>query len=152
MDDSSSAVWTEVVAAVEHLARSERLGITVWDALDEAIRLWAEEWFGVGATRMAARTEEDPLRASVEVLLRSVASGAVPGGQPLGRVLTAALELWLDEMRELHNQGQPFSSRLIIGTPPSHAVELLQAYSEPFSLPPEIGARPQHPQRKEALR
>lgn len=109
IDNSPSAVWTEVVAAVDFLSQSERLGMTVWDALDEAIRLWAEEWFGVGATRTAARTEEDPLRASVEVLLRSVASGALPGGQPLDQVLTAALQLWLAEVRERHNQGQPYT-------------------------------------------
>ncbi|MEZ5220310.1 MAG: hypothetical protein R2743_02375 [Ilumatobacteraceae bacterium] len=130
--DSSSAVWTEVVAAVEHLAQSERLGITVWDALDEAIRLWAEEWFA-GAGRAAARSEEDLLRISIEVLLRSVASGAIPGGQPLARVLTAALELWLAQMRDEHNQGQPFSSRTYTQVPSVRALELWQTFSEPFS-------------------
>lgn len=135
IDDSSAACWTEVVAAVEYLAQSERLGITVWDALDEAIRLWAEEWF-TGTGRPAARIEEDPLRVSVEVLLRSVASGAVPGGEPLGRVLTAALELWLAEMRALHNQEQPFSGRPITGTPSPHALELLQAVNGSLSRAP----------------
>lgn len=132
-DDNPSAVWTEVVAAVDFLSQSERLGMTVWDALDEAIRLWAEEWFGVGATRMAARAEEDPLRVSVEVLLRSVASGAVPGGVPLGRALTAALELWLADIRETHNQGQPFSGRDLPGAPSLHALELWRTLSEPSS-------------------
>jgi hypothetical protein len=134
MDDSSSACWAEVVAAVEYLAQSERLGITVWDALDEAIRLWAEQWFA-GVGRPAARIEEDPLRISVEVLLRSVASGAIPGGQPLALVLTAALELWLAEMRDEHNQGQPFSSRTHTRTPSVRALELWQTFSEPFSPP-----------------
>jgi hypothetical protein len=125
IDDSSSACWTEVVAAVEYLAQSERLGITVWDALDEAIRLWADEWF-TGAGRPAARVEEDPLRISVEVLLRSVASGAIPGGQPLASVLTAALELWLAEMRDEHNQGRPFSGHTHAQAPSAQALELWQ--------------------------
>lgn len=132
MDDSSSACWTEVVAAVEYLAQSERLGITVWDALDEAIRLWAEEWFA-GAGRPAARIEEDPLRISVEVLLRSVASGATPGGESLAQVLTAALELWLAEMRDEHNQGHPFSGHTHAQAPSTRALELWQTFSEPFS-------------------
>lgn len=132
MDDSSSACWAEVVAAVEYLAQSERLGITVWDALDEAIRLWAEEWFA-GAGRPAARSEKDPLRISVEVLLRSVASGAIPGGQPLASVLTAALELWLARMRDEHNQGRPFSGHTHAQAPSTRALELWQTFSEPFS-------------------
>jgi hypothetical protein len=109
-ENDSSACWTEVVAAVEFLAQSERLGMTVWDALDEAIRLWAEEWFEQGATRRDVWSDADPLRTSMEVLLRSVASGAIPGGQQLGAVLSAALELWLEGIRLRHNQGRPFSS------------------------------------------
>jgi hypothetical protein len=105
----SSACWTEVVAAVHFLGQSERLGMTVWDALDEAIRLWAAEWFQRGGPGLATWSEADPLRTSIETLLRSVASGAVPGGRSLDAVLASALDLWLDEMREHHNQSRPFT-------------------------------------------
>jgi len=109
IEREASACWTEVVAAVDFLAQSERLGMTVWDALDEAIRLWAEEWFQASTASGSGWSDADPLRTSIEVLLRSAASGATPGGEPLGAVLAAALEVWLDDMRQRYNQGHPFS-------------------------------------------
>lgn len=127
----TSACWTEVVAAVEFLAQSEHLGMTVWDALDEAIRLWADEWFEQSGTRRNAWSDADPLRTSMEVLLRSVASGAIPGGQQLGAVLSAALELWLSEMREQYNQGHPFSPREWVAPPSPESVESWQTFSAP---------------------
>ena len=129
--EDSSACWTEVIAAVDFLAQSEHLGMTVWDALDEAIRLWADEWFQHGATRRDGWSDADPLRTSIEVLLRSVASGAIPGGQQLGAVLSSALELWLSEMREQHNQDHPFSARDWSPTPSIESVESWQTVSAP---------------------
>lgn len=126
-----SAIWAEVVAAVDFLGQSERLGITVWDALDEAIRLWADDWFNPGAQRRDAWGDADPLRTSIETLLRSVASGAVPGGEPLGAVLSAALELWLDDARDQHNQGYPFSRHAWAEAPDPDAVRAWQTFSEP---------------------
>ena len=105
--------------------------MTVWDALDEAIRRWAEEWFEQGGTRRNAWSDADPLRTSMEVLLRSVASGAIPGGQQLGAVLSAALALWLSEMREQHNQGHPFSPREWAASTSSESVESWQTFSAP---------------------
>ena len=124
-----SAIWAEVLGAVEFLSQSERLGVTVWDALDEAIRLWAAEWFDATTSRRDSWSDLDPLRTSMETLLRCVASGAVPGGEPLGAVLSAALELWLGDVRDQFNQGYPFSRHPWADAPSIEFVDMSTATS-----------------------
>lgn len=73
---SSSQVWLDVVSAVDYLSRGHRPGLTVYDALEEALR-WHSAW------PVAFRDEEslpseatklpwddpDPLRTAVQQLV-----------------------------------------------------------------------------------
>jgi hypothetical protein len=71
-------VWLEVAAAVDYLTDTHRPGLSVWDALDEAIRWWTAELVdprgGFPARRAAElpSADPDPLRSSLEALLTVV--------------------------------------------------------------------------------
>jgi hypothetical protein len=110
------AVWLEVVSAVDYLTAAHRPGLTVWDALDEAIRWWTAELLDPRDGFPSRRAVElpwhdpDPLRSTIEVLL-----GAVPAAEPadataLGDVFTSALMAWLAVMADEFNDGQRFAA------------------------------------------
>src|SRR6516164_5016212 len=109
-------VWLEALAAVDYLAETHRPRLTLWDALDEAIRWWTAELLdprdGFPARRAAELpwSDPDPLRSSIEELLAAVPPAASTGAAALGDVFTAALAAWLVAMAEDFNDGHRFGS------------------------------------------
>jgi|CXWL01.1.fsa_nt_gi hypothetical protein len=101
----------EVVAAVDYLADAHRPGLTVWDALEEAVRWWTTEWTSPGSdpTAKVPWNDPDPLRTTLDQLLTAVGSVTVPDGHALPSVLSAALRTWLDVMVKRFNAGLVFA-------------------------------------------
>jgi hypothetical protein len=60
-DPADGATWLlDLVAAVDHLRRGLRPGLTVWDALEEALRSNEPDW-----------DDPDPLRTTLHTFLAS---------------------------------------------------------------------------------
>jgi hypothetical protein len=108
-------VWLEVVSAVDYLAAAHRPGLTVWDAVDEAIRWWTMELLDPRAGFPPHHGVElpwcdpDPLRSTIERLLAAVAPASGPDGAALPDALTAALATWVGAMADEFNDGQAFA-------------------------------------------
>jgi hypothetical protein len=108
-------LWLEVVAAVEYLGATHRPGLSVWDALAEAVRLWEEDMSSQG-DRGRERcslpwNDPDPLRTALESLLRVTSPAGTPDGRGLPAVMDAALCFWLDAMATAFNDDQCFARR-----------------------------------------
>lgn len=105
----SSRIWRSVAVAVDFLAVTSRPGLTVWDALEEAVRWWTIEWTTPGSDPSAATewNDPDPLRSSLDQLLGAVGAVSVPDGHALPAVLDAALDAWLEVMADRYNDGLP---------------------------------------------
>jgi hypothetical protein len=109
-------VWLEVVSAVDYLASVHRPGLTVWDALDEAVRWWTAEHLDPRAGFAPHRAvdlpwhDPDPLRSTLERLLAAVAPADTADGTTLPEVLSAALMAWLTVMAEDFNDDLPFAA------------------------------------------
>jgi hypothetical protein len=114
-DDDDGQVWLEVVSAVDYLTEMHRPGLTVWDALDEAIRWWTAELldprdgFTPSARYELPWHDPDPLRSTIERLLAAVGPADAPGGHPLPDVLRAALAAWVAAMADEFNDGHRFA-------------------------------------------
>jgi hypothetical protein len=107
--------WLEVVSAVVYLTEMHRPGLTVWDALDEAIRWWTAELldprdgFAPAVRYELPWHDPDPLRSTLERLLAAVAPADAPGGHPLSDALRAALTVWVAAMANEFNDGHRFT-------------------------------------------
>ena len=106
----SSDTWCSVVAAVGYLAATTRPALTVWDALEEAVRWWTTEWTAPGLDPSGAMpwNDTDPLRTTLDQLLTAVAAVHERDGHALPAVLDAALDAWLGVMADRYNDGRPF--------------------------------------------
>lgn len=103
-------IWDQTAAAVAYLAGMTRPGLTVWDALDEAVRDWLGALHDVDTgTGGSPWDDPDPLRTSLGALLGSTAPAGSPGGDPLGDVLSAALAGWVQQTAEDVNDGHRFT-------------------------------------------
>ena len=101
MNDHTLDTWHEFAAAVAYVAAIERPGLTVWDALAEALHQWLDD-------RPSAMPNRDELRAVLaDVMDRSPEAGA-PGGEPLGVILEAAMTQWSIDAGERLNDGLIF--------------------------------------------
>lgn len=101
MNEQTLDIWREFAAAVAYVAEIERPGLTVWDALAEALHHWLDD-------RPAATLGRDDLRTVLaDVMERSPEAGA-PGGVPLGAILEAAMREWSTSAAECVNDGLPF--------------------------------------------
>jgi hypothetical protein len=78
----------DLVAAVDHLRRGLRPGLTVWDAIDEALRIGEPEW-----------DSPDPLRGTLATLLDRTAG-------PLDVEIQAAVRRWVLAAAARYNNGQ----------------------------------------------
>lgn len=88
-----AATWLlDVVAAVDHLRRGHRPGLTVWDGLEEALR-----WHTTDGVGEPAWGEPDPLRRALTAALDDPADVAA--------TLQAALRRWVLVMAERFNAG-----------------------------------------------
>src|SRR5690606_17230865 len=78
--------WLELVAAVDYLSVTHRLGMTVCDAIDEAVRAWTVAQrsegmlFPIGATDVPW-DDPDPLRSTLSELLDAVEPLDAPAGR-----------------------------------------------------------------------
>ena len=106
----SSDTWRAVAAAVDYLAATTRPALTVWDALEEAVRWWSNEWTSPGIDPSTAMpwNDPDPLRTSLDQLLTAVAAVHERDGHALPAVLDAALDSWLGVMADRYNDGKDF--------------------------------------------
>jgi hypothetical protein len=113
VDDAG--VWLDVVAAVDHLSVTDRLGLTVWEAVEEAVRWWtADRLIPPGDIDHVGYAElpwddPDPLRSTLERLLAVASPAGTLDGAELGEVVTAALVVWVDRMARRHNDGHIFA-------------------------------------------
>jgi hypothetical protein len=126
-DRTDSRVWMEVVAAVDYLSATHRLGFTVWDAVEEAIRWWTVDYVTPTDDLPDAAFAElpwddpDPLRSTLERLLGAAAPLGVTDGHHLSDVLSSALRVWVLRMAILYNDGHQFAHPAPGGTWPTIA-------------------------------
>ncbi|MGD9702848.1 MAG: hypothetical protein AB7L17_11180 [Ilumatobacteraceae bacterium] len=110
-----SEAWLDVAAAVEYLGATHRLGLTVWDALAEAVRWWIEgaSWQADSGRGRGSLpwSDPDPLRTALESLLGVVGTAGTLDGHDLPTVMDGALRSWLDAMAEAFNDGCGFARR-----------------------------------------
>ncbi len=102
--------WIETVAAVEYLSRTHRPGLTVWDALAEAVRWWIAGVQGEPGRERSGLPwiDQDPLRSALESLLRVASPVGTIDGRDLRAVLDGALCCWREAMGEAFNDDRRF--------------------------------------------
>ncbi len=110
-----AAVWLDVVGAVDYLSVTHRLGLTVWEAVEEAVRWWTVDCVTPVDDLPDAVFAElpwddpDPLRSTLERLLGAAAPIGTIDGRELPEILSSALEVWVDRMAVLYNDGHHFA-------------------------------------------
>ena len=107
-------VWLDVLGAVDHISETHRPGLSVWDALEEAIRWWSidrlapSDGFPDPILSELPWNDPDPLRSSIERLLAAVGPAGTTDGHALPDVLASALSGWVDQMATRYNDGHNF--------------------------------------------
>ncbi|MFP5325942.1 MAG: hypothetical protein ACLGHT_00495 [Acidimicrobiia bacterium] len=87
-DPADGATWLlDLVAAVDHLRRGVRPGLTVWDALEEALRTDEPDW-----------DVSDPLRTTLHEFLASTSG-------PADVELQAGIRRWVLANAQRFNDG-----------------------------------------------
>ncbi len=106
---SSSQVWLDVISAVDYLTRGHRPGLTVYDALEEALR-WHSAW-PVGfhdeesLPAEAAKLpwdDPDPLRTAVQQLVADNPPSAEQDAT-ISTPIHHALASWVHHMSAMFN-------------------------------------------------
>jgi hypothetical protein len=88
--DDGIALMTELVAAVTWLRRGAMPGLTIWDAIEQALR-WRSGMEADWST-------PDPLRVALKVT-------SIEQGVPLDHQLANAIRLWLAATSHSFNDG-----------------------------------------------
>ncbi len=83
----------DLVAAVDHLRRGHRPGLTVWDALEEALR-----WRLPRVDTEPSWDEPDPLADTLRDFLDH-------GGTPVAHEVQAAVRDWVTAAADRYNRG-----------------------------------------------
>jgi hypothetical protein len=108
---SSSQVWLDVVSAVDYLSRGHRPGLTVYDALEEALR-WHIGALVAGYDEYPAIVQRgdlpwddpDALRTALEQL--SLHNPPADDEQSTSaHAIHSALAHWILQMADQHNDG-----------------------------------------------
>lgn len=113
--DTHTDVWLQVAAAVDYLSEGHRPGLTVWDALEEAVRWWIAAHLDPADGDDGAEPADlpwddpDPLRTTLERLLTTVGPIGALDGAILPDALTAAAAAWVSRMCDRYNDGQAFA-------------------------------------------
>jgi hypothetical protein len=97
-DDGGTELLTELVAAVTWLRRGAMPGLTIWDAIELALRLNVEAdpgWAG-----------PDPLATALREFLAS-------GPPPIAYRLSASIRAWTTVIGTIFNEGLPWFSHKI---------------------------------------
>lgn len=101
----------DLVSAVDFLRRGDRHGLTVWDALEEAVRWWVAERVslidGVPDPDIADLVwgDPDPLRTALRRLL---AASAIDDTVTIDVAMQQAARRWITTMAERYNDDQPW--------------------------------------------
>ena len=107
---SSSQAWLDVVSAVDYLSRGHRPGLTVYDALEEALR-WHAAWAVIDHDELqfpeVGEPPWDDPNSLHTVLGRLVLDHppAIDEEPTFGDVIHQALSIWAARMSEQHNDG-----------------------------------------------
>lgn len=118
LDHSSdtAGVLLDVVAATDYLSSTHRLGLTIWEAVEEALRWWTVDHLTLPGelpneefSELPWDDDPDPLRSVVERLLACTSGAGGPDGLELGVILTAALDSWARRMADQYNDGHRFA-------------------------------------------
>ncbi len=102
--EHAGAWLLDLVAAVDHLSRGPRLGLTVWEALEEAVRDYTAVEVSVrsgwdpGLSELAW-DEPDPLRVALTHLLGRL------DDRPASSALQAAIRRWVVAQAMTFNDG-----------------------------------------------
>lgn len=93
--DDGIDLFTELIAAVAWLRRGAMPGLTMWDAIEKALRFQANaamDWHNA-----------DPLRTSLQKVLDGRSS-------PVDQCIAAAFRVWLDATASLFNETIPWGA------------------------------------------
>lgn len=113
----TSQVWLDVISAVDYLSRGPRPGLTVYDALEEALR-WHTAALLTGidddvvarAVGQLPWDDPDPLRTALVGLVAHEPS--VEGGPTSDQTIHRALRSWTDQMSAEYNESHRWASPL----------------------------------------
>jgi hypothetical protein len=113
IDDPDEATdrLMEVISAVDFLRRGDRRDLTLWAAIEEALRWWVAERIALldGHTDViippARIGDDDPLRATLTGL---IATAGQDEPVHISIALQQALRRWTAQASEQHNDGQPW--------------------------------------------
>jgi hypothetical protein len=115
-DSDTGGVLLDLVAATDYLSTTHRLGLTIWEAFEEAIRWWVADRVTLPGDAPDADfaslpwgDDPDPLRTGFEHLFACTGRAGGPDGLELGTILTAALDAWVRRMAELYNDRHRFA-------------------------------------------
>jgi hypothetical protein len=112
---SDRDVWLELVAAVDYLSVTHRLGMTICDAIEEAVRSWTTARRSGGmlfpSTSELPWDDPDPLRSTLADLLMVIEPVEAPTGLSASRAIVSALDAWLHDVAEQYNQSYGFTPR-----------------------------------------
>ena len=131
----SSQVWLDVVSAVDYLSRGHRPGLTVYDALEEALR-WHSAWpvafhdeesLPSEATKLPW-DDPDPLRTAVQQLVAANPPSAVQDAT-ISTAVHHSLASWVrhmsatfnDDRQWAHPRGHPEQCSVLTAGPPESA-------------------------------
>lgn len=113
----TSQVWLDVISAVDYLSRGPRPGLTVYDALEEALRWHTAAVIAGIDNELAARAvaqlpwdDPDPLRTALDgVVAHEMTIG---GGLASDQTIHRALRAWADQMAAEYNDGHRWASSI----------------------------------------
>ena len=94
--DDGGELLTQLVAAVAFLRRGASPGLTVWDAMEQALRIFGNfeaDWL-----------DPDPLMRAIRV------STSMVGHLTTAEIITAATRQWLSAMSAIYNEGVPWAA------------------------------------------
>lgn len=130
----------EVIAAVDFLRRGDRPGITLWAAIDEALRWWVSERTALldGYTAPELRStrlgDGDPLQATLTQL---IATAGQDEPVPISTALQQALRRWSTVMADRYNGQHPWPPPASRVPFPPH-LRLVQGSDESGDVPPDL--------------
>ena len=124
--DDARQIWLDVAAAVEYLTHGPRWGLTVWDAVEEAIRWWIIAYIDrtqPPVTTTPSWDDPDPLRTIIGMTLVELPSAGIEDGWHLADALQLALAQWTHQMADLYNQGRHWPPATDTRTRPSPPID-----------------------------
>ena len=104
-DRSTIDMWSEFAYAVQFVESVERSGLTLWDALTEALVGWLDE---DRRARALGQRKCDQLRNVLRQIVEETPEVGAPGGVCVGAILDAAMSDWVDAAALRLNDGHPF--------------------------------------------